>query len=763
MNRAAGIGCLLLPMLAVTSQVARALPDDAAPVAVVEIVAPALLAGLGIERRLLPTPPQTADQEQVRLSGAANLSEFLARAFTGVSVNDIAGSPFQTDLTYRGFRISPVLGAAQGMSVYLDGVRVNEPFGDVINWDMLPEAALSGVALMPGSNPLFGLNTLGGALVLTTKSGFSHPGFEADLTHSANGANRADLVQGWQGAYGWHALAALTLFDERGWRAHSNGRLANGLIKFGQRDEHDGWSIALLGGHSQLRGNGLLPDGLYARNRAAVYTYPDTTRNALGQMNLTMTHQINAGTVLSATAYARHSRRDSVNGDLSDDYADYASACAEGFDAAGAARDALACTLSRADGAVLAPASLNTSSTRQHGHGASANLSARRGSHHLNAGVTLDASRLSFAQFSQSAWFTDTREVRADAGAEVDARSAVDGHARALGIYLTDTAQIATATHLTASARWNQATVANTLRTGRGAASEQFVYRRLNPALGLVHQLDGGITLAASIANGNRVPTVIELGCADPAQPCRLPVALQSDPYLKQVRSRTVEAGLRWQGADSRAALTVYRTLNRDDILFVAAGLTQQGYFANVARTRHQGVELSGQTSVGTLSVQGSYHFLDATYDADGTLFTALRAVPLQRGTPMAGLARHTLKLQLDWQATPLLTGGLRAQAQSGQVVQGNEDGAGNWRIAGQALVHALVRWQIAPGTELSFKAGNLFNRRVESFGALATDYFPGGQLAAPHAPAPGAFPAPARFVAPGAGRTLSITLHYHY
>jgi hypothetical protein len=49
----------------------------------------------------------------------------------------------------------------------------------------------------------------------------------------------------------------------------------------------------------------------------------------------------------------------------------------------------------------------------------------------------------------------------------------------------------------------------------------------------------------ASYTQGSRAPTAIELGCADPQNPCSLPNALASDPPLQQVVTGTREAGLR--------------------------------------------------------------------------------------------------------------------------------------------------------------------------------------------------------------------------
>ncbi len=511
------------------------------------------------------------------------------------------------------------------------------------------------------------------------------------------------------------------------------------------------WSAALLGGRSRLGGNGLLPSyrasdsgllpGLYEQDRRAAYTFPDTTRNALVQFTFNVTRQFGARTALSATAYLRHSRRDTVTGDLSGDYIDYVADC-------------VACTAQAAPPA----GSLNTSSTGQRSHGASANLAMRRGRQHIDAGFSADASNVDFAQFEQDAFFTGAREARPDSGAPRRPGSAVTGSARDFGVYAADTWSVGASTHITASARWNYAAVANTLNTPAGAqAPERFVYRRLNPALALVRELGAGVSLSASAAQGNRVPTVIELGCADPDQPCRLPAGLQSDPYLRQVRSTTMELGARWRGA----SLALFRTVNRDDILFLAAGATHQGYFANFPRTRHQGAEASVRRQFGRLGINLAYHYLRAVYDADGQLFTSVRTLAIARGTSMAGLPRHTVKLGLTWQQSPALRLGLDAQAQSSLVVQGNEDGASDWRVGGHATVNARLSWQAAPGWEWSANVGNLFDRRYESYGALALDMFPNGRLVAPGQQTAKA--ALARFVAPGAGRSVSLALRYHF
>ena len=694
---------------------------ETAPAAIVEVVGTAPLAGLGLDRKLLPYSLQLAGSDRIGDAHAGNLADYLKINLNGVNVNDISGSPFQNDVTYRGFRASPVLGTAQGISVYLDGVRVNEPFGDVVNWDMLPEPALASVLLVPGSNPVYGLNTLGGALVLATKSGATHPGGEADLSMTNAGRRRLDLAHGAVHGGGWHSFFGSTLFDDDGWRDHSQGRLGNVFAKVGHEDAVSAASVSLLAARSRLRGNGLLPDAMAQRDWRASYTFPDETRNRVLQLAFNARHRLDGGAVLSALVYVRGSRRDTVNGDVEGD---------DGLEGV-----------------------FNTTSTRQQGQGASVLLGVRRRQHRIDAGATFDRSSVSFSQFEQQGMLTEQREVVPDADEERRPASSVTGDSRAFGVFASDTWSAAPRLHITASARFNRAIVRNTLTSTRGLQpQERFTYTRLNPSLGAAFEAGAGWTLVANAAQGNRVPTVIELGCADPTQPCRLPVGLQSDPYLKQVLSRTLEGGARYQRGASSASLSLYRTANRDDILFLSSGLSRQGYFANFERTRHQGMDLALRTALGPLKLDASYNYLDATYDANGTLFTGVRTVPVGPGTPIAGLPRHTVKLGVHWQVNDALALGADAQAFSRMGTQGNEDGSiAGLDVRGYGLLNVRASW--APGAhwELYARVDNVLDRRHANFGAVGRDLF----SAAPQADA--------HFIAPGAPRMLRLGVRYRY
>ncbi|EWC51044.1 TonB-dependent receptor [Xanthomonas citri pv. glycines str. 8ra] len=741
--------------------------------------------GTTIDAAQLPYMVQSASNAELSRGRSNNLSDLLQRRFVGVDGNDVQGSAFQNDLTFHGFRASALPGASQGVSVYLDGVRFNEPFADIVSWDMLPEAAITAVTLMPGSNPLFGPNTLGGAVVLSTASGLTAPGVQGELSIGSGARKRLDAGYGVAGADGWHGFVAVTGFDENGWRAASEGRLGTVFGKVGKQGEQTDWSLSLLHGRSRLIGNGLLPDtrytdegpepGLYRADRRSVYTSPDLTRNRNTLLTVQLDHRFDADTALHALAYSRVGRRDTVNGDVGQDYEEFVEECASGYAADGSALDA-ECDVARTDADTLHTGALNTTQMRQQAQGVALNLSMQRGAHALTAGVTFDRGHVRYRQFARDGWVQPDRSVAADPDPDAERAffSGVRGSTETLGMFLADTWALSNATHLTAAVRWNRVVVDNILSTADDGdrPRERFVYAKANPSLGLTHRLDSGLTLYGSVAQNSRAPTAIELDCADPTQPCRLPTGLQADPRLEQIISRTYELGARWTpSADRNATLSVYRADNRDDILFLRAPDTQSGYFDNVGRTRYQGVDAALHLRSGDWQWWAGYSYLDATYRSGGQLLSGERVIALRPGLRIAALPRHNLKLGMAWQRDAL-TLGVGVRAVSGRVASGNEDGqvdnaeegqTAPERLdigsAGYALVDLQARWTINARVSLFARIDNVFDRHYATYAAVAEDVFPDGELARPQdAPVE---TGPARFLAPGVPRQYLIGLRW--
>src|SRR5437773_12181071 len=171
-------------------------PAEAFELPAVEVIGTTPLPGLGSALRDVPANVQVFGNRAIANQRPPTLTQFLDQNANSVNAAAGQGNAFQQSLNFRGFAASPLLGTPQGVSVFQDGVRINEAFGDVVNWDLIPPSAISSVQLIPGSNPVFGLNTLGGALAIYTKSGAQYPGGAIQLSGGSFGQKAAQVEYG---------------------------------------------------------------------------------------------------------------------------------------------------------------------------------------------------------------------------------------------------------------------------------------------------------------------------------------------------------------------------------------------------------------------------------------------------------------------------------------------------------------------------------------------------------------------------------------
>jgi outer membrane receptor protein involved in Fe transport len=734
---------------------AQAAPVEARPPTLerVEIIGASPIPGTGLDRNQIPGNVQHLGSAKLRDAQAQNLPDLLRSQVGSVSVVETQGNPYQLEVNYRGFTASPLLGQPQGLSVFLDGVRLNEPFGDVVNWDLLPRNALASLTVMPGSNPVYGLNTLGGALALTTKRGDTHAGSEVELAVGSFGRRSLELSHGSTLAEGTHLFVAGDIYQEDGWRAHSPSELRHLFVRLDhKRGPLDG-SLSLLGADNRLIGNGLLPESMLQTDRSQIYTRPDQTRNELAGLTGRAGLDLGDGQRLDAQGHIRRLRAHTVNGDLNDGW----------------------------DGLSADTGVENRSATRQQGSGLTLQWQRRLADSLTLIGLAHDTSRSTFEQTEAEGVLDGSRAVTELADEELNA--AISGRSSTRSLYAMTTVQATPALSVTASGRYNDTRV-TTVDEGRlrGLTTNldsDHRFRAFNPALGATWALGPSLTLFGGASQGNRAPSPIELGCSDPEQPCILPNALQSDPPLKQVISRTLEIGLRGEALPGwRWNAGVFSTTNRDDILFVSNGRAA-GYFANFGKTRRQGLELGLSGRSGPLDAALHYTRLSATYrsaaclvsEANSTagtsdLCTGEDEIEVRPGDRLPGLPENILKLDLGWRASPALRLSANWQAQSGVYLRGNENNRhaadgdefhGSGRVGGFALLNLQARWRMGSGWSLLGKVNNVFNRR----------YATGGQLGENAFDASGNLQAPADwrnepFLAPGAPRSFTLALQWN-
>ncbi|MEY4717581.1 MAG: hypothetical protein RL563_199, partial [Pseudomonadota bacterium] len=323
-TRLLALSCLVTPSQQSHAQTPQEPSSDELDTVVVEAEKSIKLGpwdGLQLAPEEIAGNVQSLSSQDIKDSMATSLGELMNSKLQSVNVNDYAGNPFQMDISFRGFSASPQLGTPQGLSVFLDGIRVNEPFGDVVNWDLIPMNALSGMDVFPGSNPLFGLNTLGGALSLRTKNGFDDAGVDASFQGGSWNRKKGELAAGWNnGRFG--AFVAYTGFDEEGWRVNSPSQVNQGFARFDLREDMFSLRFSTLAVGNRLLGNGLVPMDTYATDPTAVFTSPDMTDNSLQQFNLGGELFINDTLSLTGQIYRRGSERNALAGDIYGDFDD---------------------------------------------------------------------------------------------------------------------------------------------------------------------------------------------------------------------------------------------------------------------------------------------------------------------------------------------------------------------------------------------------------------------------------------------------------
>ena len=208
-----------------------------------------------------------------------DLTQAIVRALPGVSLGDQTGNEFQPDINYRGFIGSPVIGTPQGLAVYQNGVRINEVFGDVVNWDLIPQNAINQLTLYP-SNPVFGLNAIGGALAFQMKNGFTYSGVEGEVSGGSYGRINTSVQAGGQNGNlsGYFTADAI---DDAGWRIDSPSSLRRVYADLGARGDQTEFHVTFTGADNFFNGTAATPVQMLDQNWSSIYTNPQTTHNQL--------------------------------------------------------------------------------------------------------------------------------------------------------------------------------------------------------------------------------------------------------------------------------------------------------------------------------------------------------------------------------------------------------------------------------------------------------------------------------------------------
>ncbi len=516
--------------------------------------------GAGIDKDKIPFPVQNRNAADIENANPLNISDFLRQSFSSVSLNDAQNNPMQPDLQYRGFTASPLLGLAQGLAVYQNGARINEPLGDAVNWDLLPQSAIQAITLAGGANPLYGLNSLGGSLIIDMKDGFSSPGRSVEISSGSFGRTTANIeVGGNNGSIGYYAN--LESFQEDGWRNQSKSDALNLYGSVGWRSDSTRLNVNYQYGVSELIGNGAAPTELLALDREAIFTGPDITENDMQMASFDYEHDVTANISFGGNMFYRKNKTDSFNGDGSefavcslggtpqlleeiegDDLEELGliddDICNNQF----ANSDALEVFLNQtasmlnldaefnlenfaddiSGSGILSDEGINNLSDRaQESTGADFQWTIRGNflgySSQIIAGGAYYRGESNFNSILELAQIDPISRLTLGLGTGtfVDSEAtSINTKTESSSLYITNTMDLSSTLALTLSARGNYTNVV--LRDRSGARPElngDHDFPRVNPSLGLTWQASDSHTLYTSYSESSRTPTPIELAC----------------------------------------------------------------------------------------------------------------------------------------------------------------------------------------------------------------------------------------------------------
>jgi outer membrane receptor protein involved in Fe transport len=751
----------------------------------INVFSPGPLPSIGISTDIIiPGSVYVIKPQDVEQQAGVSHADYLINNVQGFSIIEVGGNPWQPDVQFRGYSAGSIMGNPIGLSIYVDGVRENQPFSDVMLWDTVPMWAISGTQVVAGSNPIYGLNTLGGAIAFQTKNGKLFN--KGRISATAGSWDRTAGLIEYGGVlkdsnidyyFGYNHTS------ENGWRDYSPSHLNQAFGKIGKDFENGRLELSYTGAHNNLTGNGLAPKYLLGADNSGVNTVPDLTENRYNKFNLGLTQFIDEQTMFSANAYYVQSNRYTLNGDAEISY-----------DAGDASYTNLGGGVFEVEYDELetagAEGEVNLTKTKQDKYGISGQYTFSQDwfgkPNHLVVGANAETSLISFNQFGvEEQTILSSRKIAYDSSSTHEESTNLSGRTKTLGLYGVNTLSLADQWHVTGGARWNYTEVDNSDRLNGDSSANTLTakqsWSRINPTIGLTYKPSDNYSTYVSYSESNRAPTSIELGCSNPQAACLLPTQMADDPPLDDVVSKTYEVGARGRlSNDIQWNAAIYHAINHDDMMFISTNAVNGlGYFDNIGRTQRDGLDLGisgtklplnflSESIQNKISWNANYGLTHATYDSDleltaeanssasdsdtsyssitcGEFFdeataggagaagaTELRVkndvIQVKKGDQLANIPMHRLKLRLNYDVSNNLRIGGNVIGFSKAWVMGNENQKhdGDGEVPGYVLVNLDAAFIPSQNWTVAFKAINIFDKNYYTGGRLIENAFTG-------------------------------------
>ena len=657
----------------------------------------------GIPLARAPLSAQVLQRSQLRRASRLTIAEALTR-LPGVTTVDQVGNPLQPDVRIRGFAVSSIVGVPQSLSVFLDGVRVNEADASQVHFNLIPLDEVERVEVIRGPVGPFGKNTLAGALNIVTRRGSGPPSAELEM----NGGYYDELegrarVQGQAGNFDFYGAGGY--FRSNGWRRINHARQTQTFAKLGwRRGNTDAW-ISYTFADDSIEGpqtlpeswleGGPLPDdlsGFQGDRRKLQFTggRGDFFLPRMHFVNANLSQRLDDRWSLQVNAFGRFVDFEQFNDNITEP-------------------DALGLTDISSGGAIV-----------QLTHRRGANLAATLGVEYTRNDVDIE-----IIQLPNRAFPDIPRETTELVGTDEDN----------FGIYSELWWALNPRVSVHSSLRFDHVNLPfNDFLDPAQSGDNEF--NQLTGTVGTDYLLASGVSIFGSYGRGFRAPVILEVTCADPEDPCPLPFELGADPPLDPVKTDTWQVGLRYLlGRTLGLELTGYWSEVYDDILSVIAPPGTRGFFQNLDKTRRQGIELSLTSSpIPDLTLTGTFAWTRATFQSAATLAApfleeeeeeevveeeGLPAPKVEPGDKFPIVPEINFGLGAEYAPAQWVLG-LNARFVGPQFMIGDEDNTERFgKLGSYFLLDGYVERQLGPAT-FFLRAQNLLDTEYETFGIIS-------------------------------------------
>jgi iron complex outermembrane receptor protein len=624
----------------------------------------------------IPAKVTVITAEQIRKTGAQTVQEAIQYE-TGVIMFDGNGNPFQSTVDLRGFNGQPFPSTA----VFVDGVRVNEPDTNVMNFDLIPLESIERIEIIPGASSIYGKYALGGVINIITKRGGDRRQATAETVFGSFHRERYMLNS--SGPVGKFDYAtSFSRETENGYRDESDTRISRYFGKLGFRPaEGTDLTVAYNYTKDRLLVAGTLPPTFLAVNRQLNVTPGAFTDNENNLVSVNGRQQLPFGLSLTVNGFYRHLSQENLT------------VFYPGF--FGFNNDILSKTESK---------------------GGTAQVSHEIGGDKLANTFVLGGELTRTDLATRSSPFVDRKSVGEDI----------------FGFFAQDTVEIARTVVLIAGVRYDhdKFSIHDDLNPTSPQTNGTPTFTRTTPRAGIVYKLAPKSSLYFNYADGFRPPNRFELI----AQP---PFASSLD--LRPVRTRSYEVGGKtalWDWGE--ASLALFQTDVRDEIFFVCTTCVfPDGQNKNVDKTRRRGLESSVRGTVAekwTISVNYTYteaHFQSEFVEGVGKVIKIGDSLPL--------VPKHRLGTTIQFRPVPEWTFALTGLYVSTQVYLNDEPNAFP-RLPGYFALNGRIAYErVVPGGKLNMflQGNNLLNTEYSTFGSIANDFVNTGRNEPFVSPAP--------------------------